>query len=74
MHARDPHGILKQIFKLFLKKGESLFKQILKNRTNKINETLIKSENDEYKFEKSVIASGAFSKKLTLINWEKKFL
>ena len=30
MHARDPHGILKQIFKLFLKKVENLFKRILK--------------------------------------------
>ena len=30
-----------------------------------INETAIRSENEEYKFEKSVIASGAFSKKFT---------
>ena len=29
------------------------------------NETIVKSENDEYKFEKTVIASGAFSKKFT---------
>ena len=45
---------------------ENLFKQILKvlNSLN-IDETIIRSENEEYKFEKSVIASGAFSKKLT---------
>ena len=29
------------------------------------NETIIKSDDEEYKFEKSVIASGAYSKKLT---------
>jgi hypothetical protein len=35
MHARDPHGILKKIFKLYLSVGESLFKLTLKFRTNK---------------------------------------
>ena len=29
------------------------------------NETAIRSENEEYKFEKTVVASGAFSKTLT---------
>jgi D-amino-acid dehydrogenase len=29
------------------------------------NETVIRSENEEYKFEKTVVASGAFSKSLT---------
>ena len=29
------------------------------------NETAIRSENEEYKFEKTVVASGAFSKSLT---------
>ena len=29
------------------------------------NETVIKTENDKYNFEKSVVASGAFSKSLT---------
>ena len=27
MYARNPHGILKEIFKLFLKKVENLFKK-----------------------------------------------
>ena len=30
-----------------------------------INETAVRSENEEYKFEKAVVASGAFSKLLT---------
>ena len=66
MHARDPHGILKQIFKLFLKKGGK-FIQTKVNNINQLNEneTIISSENENYKFEKSVIASGAFSKKFT---------
>ena len=66
MHAKDPHGILKEIFKLFLKKGGKFIQTNIKSiEQSKFNETLIKSENDEYRFEKSVIASGAFSKKLT---------
>ena len=67
MHARDPHGILKQIFKLFLKKGGKFVQTNIKNiEQSKLNETVIRSEsNEEFKFEKSVIASGAFSKKLT---------
>ena len=66
MHARDPHGILKEIFKLFLKKGGKFIQTNIKNiEQSKINETIIRSENDVYKFEKSVIASGAFSKTFT---------
>ena len=66
MHARNPHGILKEIFKLFLKKGGKFIK---KNITSleQVSEgkTMIKSEKDEHNFEKIVLASGAFSKKLT---------
>jgi D-hydroxyproline dehydrogenase len=66
MHARDPHGILKEIFKLFIKKGGKFVQENIKSlKQISINETIIKSESKEYKFEKSVIASGAFSKKLT---------
>ena len=66
MHARDPHGILKQIFKLFLDKGGKFIQTNIKSiEQSTIDETVIRSENEEYKFEKSVIASGAFSKKLT---------
>jgi len=66
MHARDPHGILKKIFKLFLERGGKFIQsnvESLEQINN--NETVIRSENEEYKFEKTVIASGAFSKKLT---------
>jgi len=66
MYARDPHGILKEIFKLFIKKGGKFIQENIKNikQINK-NETIIKSETKEYRFEKSVIASGAFSKNFT---------
>ena len=66
MHARDPHGILKQIFKLFLQKGGKFIQtNITSIEQPKFDETVIRSESEVYKFEKSVIASGAFSKKLT---------
>ena len=66
MHARDPHGILKKIFKLFLERGGKFIQTNVKaiEQIN-INETVIRSENEEYKFEKTVVASGAFSKSLT---------
>ena len=66
MHARDPHGILKEIFRLYLKKGGKFVQTEIKNLEQKnINETIIKSDREEYKFEKTVVATGAFSKKLT---------
>ena len=65
-HARDPQGILLKIFDLFLKKGGKFIKDDIKSvKQTSFNETLIKSETKEYKFEKSVIACGAFSKKFT---------
>ena len=66
MHAKDPHGILKEIFKLFLKRGGKFIQTNIKSLEQiNINETLIKSESNAYKFEKTVVASGAFSKSLT---------
>ena len=66
MHARDPHGILKEIFKLFIKKGGKFVQEnIISLKQISNNETIINSESKEYKFEKTVIASGAFSKNLT---------
>ena len=66
MHARDPHGILKEIFKLFLNKGGKFIQEnITSLKQISENQTIIKSENKEYTFEKTVIASGAFSKNLT---------
>jgi D-amino-acid dehydrogenase len=66
MHARDPHGILKEIFKLFLKKGGRFIQEDIQSLSqNDSNQTIIKSENKNYEFEKSIIASGAFSKRFT---------
>jgi glycine/D-amino acid oxidase-like deaminating enzyme len=66
MHAKDPYGILKKIFELYIKKGGKFIKEdILSLKQTENNKTVIKSLNKEYDFEKSVIASGAFSKKLT---------
>ena len=66
MHARDPHGILKEIFKLFIKKGGKFIQEDIKSlKQIGENETIIRSETEDYRFEKSVIASGAFSKNLT---------
>ena len=65
-HARDPHGILKKIFELYIKRGGKFIKENVKSlkQTNS-KETSIYTENKEYKFEKTVVACGAFSKKLT---------
>ena len=65
-HAKDPQGIVKKIFELFIKKGGKFVQEnveLVKQTTP--NETLIKTEKNEFKFEKSVIACGAFSKKFT---------
>ena len=66
IHAKDPYGILKKIFELFLKKGGKFIGENVKE-IKQINEseTLIQTEVKDYKFEKTIIASGAFSKKFT---------
>ena len=65
-HARDPYQISKRLFDLYIKKGGKFIKENVK-QIKQINsqETLIKTDLKEYTFEKSVIACGAFSKKLT---------
>ena len=65
-HARDPYTISKKLFDLYIKKGGKFIKENVThiNQTNS-DETLIKTENKEYIFEKTVIACGAFSKELT---------
>ena len=66
MHAKDPHGILKKIFNLFMIKGGKFIQEnITQIKQTGENQTIIKSQKHEYKFEKTVIASGAFSKNLT---------
>jgi glycine/D-amino acid oxidase-like deaminating enzyme len=65
-HARDPYQISKRLFDLYIKKGGKFIKENVK-KIEQINsqETSIKTDSKEYAFEKSVIACGAFSKKLT---------
>ena len=65
-HARDPYAISKKLFDLYIKKGGKFVKENVTriSQTNP-NQTLIKTEKKEYTFEKTVIACGAFSKKLT---------
>ena len=65
-HARNPKKILLKIFDKFIKKGGVFIKQ----NVNSINFTddnkpKIKTDLKIYKFDKAVIACGAFSKKLT---------
>ncbi len=65
-HARDPGRIVEKIFELFIKRGGNFIKenvQTVKQHSN--SETIIKTDIKDYKFEKSVIACGAFSKKFT---------
>ena len=65
-HAKDPGEIVKKIFELFLKRGGKFVKENVKTvKQSNNDETVIKTENNDYKFEKSVIACGAFSKKFT---------
>ena len=49
MHARDPHGILKKIFKLYLDKGGKFIQtNITSIEQSAFDETIIKSENEEF--------------------------
>ena len=66
MFARDPHAILKEIFKLFLSKGGKFVQENIKTlKQFDENKTVLKSEKADYNFEKIIIAAGAYSKKLT---------
>ena len=66
IHARDPYGITKKIFEEFIKRGGKFTKADVKSlKQVSENETVVKTESQEYRFEKTVIACGAFSKSLT---------
>jgi len=65
-HARDPLGILKKIFELYISNGG----KFVKSEVNEINETsnsktIVKTNSKDFIFEKLVVACGAFSKKFT---------
>ena len=65
-HARDPKGITKKLFELYLKLGGKFKKEEVNNvEQTRYNQTQVKTNLGNFKFEKIVLACGAFSKKLT---------
>mgnify|MGYP001340247370 FL=1 len=65
-HARDPKEITKKLFELFLKTGGKFKKdEVINVEQTRYNQTQVKTNSEQFKFEKIVLACGAFSKKLT---------
>ena len=65
-HARDPKGITKKLFELYLKLGGKFKKEEVTNvEQTRFNQTQVKTNSGNFNFEKIVLACGAFSKKLT---------
>ena len=63
MHARDPHGILKKIFKLFLERGGKFIQTNIKSLEQiNINETVIRSEKRNINLKKLLLLQGLFQK------------
>ena len=64
-HARNPKKILLKFFDLFLKKG-GVFKRLdIQSMEFQNEQPILKSESENFLFDRVVIACGAFSKKLT---------
>ena len=65
-HARNPKKILLKLFDSFLNKGGNFKRQNIQSISfTDNNKPIIKSDSNNYTFDKAVIACGAFSKKLT---------
>jgi len=64
-HARNPRKILLKFFELFLKKGGKFEKSNVQKIKFDNQIPIFKTDAKEYKFDKIVIACGAFSKQLT---------
>ncbi len=65
-HARNPRKILLKLFDLFLKKGGNFKKENVQSISFTFdNKPIIKTDLNSYTFNKTVVACGAFSKKLT---------
>jgi len=65
-HTRNPRKILLKLFDLFLKKGGNFEKQDIQMiNFSSEDKPVIKTYLKFYRFDKAVIACGAFSKKLT---------
>ncbi len=64
-HARNPKKILLKLFDLFKKKNGKFLKMNVQNIKFNDENPIIETENQNFNFDKIVIACGAFSKKLT---------
>ena len=64
-HARNPKKILLKFFDLFLKKGGEFKRLDVQSIEFQNEQPILKSETENFLFDKVVIACGAFSKKLT---------
>ena len=64
-HARNPKKILLKLYDLFLKKGGKFLKKNIQDINFNDEKPVIKTETQNFLFDKVVIACGSFSKKLT---------
>ena len=64
-HARNPKKILLKLFELFLKKEGKFLKMNIQDVNFDLEKPILKSENQNFIFDKIVIACGSFSKRLT---------
>ena len=64
-HARNPKKILLKLFDLFLKKRGKFLKMNIKNINSDEENPIIRTETQNFTFDKIIIACGSFSKKLT---------
>ena len=64
-HARNPKKILLKIFDYFIEKGGKFKKLNIKDISFDTEKPILKSETQNFIFDKVVIACGAFSKRLT---------
>ena len=65
-HTRNPRKILLKLFDLFIKRGGRFEKKNVQSISyGEDNKPVIKTDLDFFKFDKAVIACGAFSKKIT---------
>ena len=64
-HARNPKKILLKLFDLFLKKDGKFLKLNIQDIVFDKEKPTLKSETQQFMFDRVVVACGAFSKKLT---------
>ena len=64
-HAKNPKKIIQKLFKKFLDNGGKFNKTYIKDINFEGKKPILVTDNTKFKFDKLVIACGAFSKKLT---------